>query len=184
VTTEITEILPSEAELLVREVRTLDAEPDDLPTWYLGEMCQLDALADRIKRQADVLLAQVERRRAAIQWKYGPAFHAAVDERLEGSKKRSVDFATGRAGYRKSVLSLDVVDKEAAVAWATEHCPLAVKFDVSRTELKKHLKATGERPDGVEVNPAGEDRFYPATAPKRLPDGFTLALEGSEEVEP
>ena len=151
---------------------------ETLPEWYLGQCAQLDALEAVIKEQYQARLADVQRRRRALAWRWGVQFREAVERDLQQQqgKKRSVNYSTGRAGFRKSRLSLEIADEQMAVEWAVVHKPQAVKRTVSRTVLKEHLEQTGERPIGVIVHPAGDDRFYPAVNIGGFPDDVAEEL--------
>jgi phage host-nuclease inhibitor protein Gam len=89
-------------------------------------------------------------------------------ELLAGGKKKSRDLLGGTVGWRKVGQNLVVTDEEACLEWArAQGNPdlLRVKVEVSKPALKAHLDATGEVPDGCEIEPEGEVAFVkPAPA--------------------
>jgi phage host-nuclease inhibitor protein Gam len=84
-----------------------------------------------------------------------------VEVELKGNKRRHLTFPSGEAGFRKAPGRLEFTDEAAALAWAKEHCPDAVKVteNVQKTPLKKHIETKGEIPDGVQLV-EGEEHFY------------------------
>jgi hypothetical protein len=146
------------------------APPMDLPTWYLGEQAKIDALIERATEQRDVIVKYLESRRAALQWRWGVEFQQDVDLALrqQGGTKKSVDYLTGRAGYRKAPGRVQITDKDALRTWCEEHCTDALDLTIARTTpLKEHIEQTGEVPPGAEwIGP--RDTFYPRVEQKQI----------------
>jgi phage host-nuclease inhibitor protein Gam len=86
-----------------------------------------------------------------------------IERELAGKKTRSIALPGGKAGFRKAPDALEIKDEAAALSWARDHVPDAVKVKVTESVLKepleKHIEATGEIPDGVELI-AGKETFY------------------------
>ena len=143
-----------------------------LPNWYLGIHAECDAVEKRIKDQAKVLQAEVDARRKALTHWWGQQFKGQVDSDLadQHGKKKSVNYATGKAGYRKTKEKLVILDGAKFISWAKMQCPDCLEFRVARkTPAVDHLHETGELPPGCSLDPA-EDRFFPAVATDALPE--------------
>jgi hypothetical protein len=142
--------------------------------WYLKKLAEADMAEELIKERGKVLLNQVENGRKALAYCFGAEFRAAVEADLEsqGGTKKSVDYHTGRAGFRmgRDKLDLVITDEAEAMAFCQENDLVDIKASV--TKMKKHYKDTGEIPDGVEVieTPA-ENKFFPAVERLELTDG-------------
>jgi phage host-nuclease inhibitor protein Gam len=84
-----------------------------------------------------------------------------IEGELKESTKRSLVLPSARVGFRKAPAHMEVDDEAAAIAWAKEHVPDAVK--VKESILKKPLIAkleeTGELADGARWV-EGTDTFY------------------------
>jgi hypothetical protein len=140
------------------------ATQDELATWYMGKEHELDEAVATIKLQADAMIRAFERRRDGLRYRWGAEFKAVVDHKLhmQGGKKKSVEFLTGRAGYRSSPERLDIVNPAALIPWCMEHCPSAVEPHIARkTPIKDYIKTTGEVPPGVIFNDKQEQLFPP-----------------------
>lgn len=133
--------------------RLLD-EPDMswLGDWLTRRLAEQDAAegAEAAAHKARLLTLRAQRARLE---RWLPELERVAREQLAEQKGRgkSVVYAYGRAGWRRSK-RVEVTDAEAAMAWAEEHAPDAVK--VSRSLLKSLLP---EDAPGVEV--VEEDRF-------------------------
>ena len=149
-----------------------------LPEWYLKKLVEHEAARQAIKEHSAKLLAQVDARDNALKWKWGQKVEVQVnkDLQVQGGKKRSVQYATGRAGYRKVAGGEKVLvdDEDVAMKHAAKSCPAAIKVErrILPSELKKLLKDTGEVLPGTHIETtASEDRFYAGKQtfhPKRL----------------
>lgn len=161
---------PDEAELLAA---TLEPEPDQsLPVWYLGELTKIDAMAERIREQSARMLAQLETHRRALAFRYGAEFRAQVEADLaaQRGRKKSVDYPTGRAGFRQKPGKLTITDAKALSEWCAEHCMEAMELKIARTTpIREHYERTGELPPGCVYTHPG-DEFYPPLNLPRLPD--------------
>lgn len=73
-------------------------------------------------------------------------------------RKKSRALPNGTFGFRARPATLEVVDPEAAVAFAEER-GLPIKKSIGVTPLKEHMKATGEIPEGCEYV-EGTETFY------------------------
>ena len=198
--TDETALATSEVDIAMDELGVLlaDAElarqnSDDeggmhwLPPWYLGRLAEFDALREVVKVQCNKMLAQVAARQKALEWKWGQQFQAQVNQDLQaqGGKKKSVDYPTGRAGFRSTggKPTLVIRDEDEALAAAEVVCPDAVKRTLRKAELKEFLAAGNTLP-GAELQPTEKrDTFYPTVEQPALPAAEQPRLTGATEGE-
>lgn len=173
--TELSDLLFADAELF-RTQQQCDADDTSwLPSWFLGQLAALDAQDDALEQQFYRLRKQNHAKRRALWCRWGELFQARVHQDLRGSKKKSVDYAYGRAGVRtvpaRTVLVVD--DEEAATAHALLYCPDAVKTTVKSTKLYEHIQATGEEIPGTHLEQTeAREQFYPKPVEKGEDDGI------------
>ena len=163
----LTEVAVLEAEAVVR-FKSKDIANEHLPSFYLRRLAEIEAARKLLWAQYQTMRAQVEAAERALVWRYGVQMKAAVDAQLGGGKRKSVDYSTGRAGYRKSQPKLVVNDETALEQWliSNGHAD-AVKFETKidkRVALKAAIEAiesNGELPNGCDVIPS-QDEFFPS----------------------
>ena len=138
-----------------------------LPTWFLGQLNQLDAAEEVIKAQTKRLLAEIDTRRKALRWKYGQPMQAQVEADLAKQKgrKRSVNYPTGTAGFRASggKERLAVENEVVAIGHAESVCPAAVVVHkhLLVTKALEYAKETGEIIAGTKIETTPKvDKFY------------------------
>lgn len=158
----------------------LEDKPLDewLPSWYLGQQASIDALREQIKQQVEVMMRHLMTQEKALKWKWGAQFQVIVDQKLadQKGKKKSVDFLTGKAGYRTKPAKITIIDRAAVKAWCEEHCLDALELIVQRTTpIKEHIESTGEVPPGIEHTPK-HDAFFPALLHPSLEEELRAAL--------
>ena len=115
------------------------------------EIDQAEAEVVRLYAITEAQKAPYVRRREWLTERYGPALNAAADIELEARGNETtgdVKLAGGTIKVRNGSQSLTILDNGAAVWWAEEHMPEAVKKTVEKNPLKKHALETGEVPDG------------------------------------
>ena len=105
-------------------------------------------------------------------WKFGALVEGIVRRMVvdQGGKRKSVNFLTGRAGFRTKKPTLNVVDEEAFKAWYFEQPDdirkeLADCFDMKlarKTPVVEYHNSTGDIPAGCEMVEA-HDAFYPTS---------------------
>lgn len=138
-----------------------------LPTWFLRKHAELDAAKELVFEQYRKMLAQIDARKKALDYQWGAEFKAQVDADLaeQGGKKKSIDYLTGRAGYRTSGGRKTIVieDETAAINAAYMACPDAIKRSLLKSVVQAYVEATGEELPGtrLETTPKVES-FYPA----------------------
>jgi hypothetical protein len=135
-----------------------------LPDWFMGQLAAMDAQDGALEQQFDRLRKQNAAKRRALWWRWGELFQARVHQDLRGSKKKSVDYAYGRAGIRsvpaRTVLVVD--DPDAATAHAMLYCPDALKTTLRTAKLYEHIQATGEEIPGTHLEQTeAREQFFP-----------------------
>ena len=160
--------------------RQLEERPFDewLPEWFLGQQAQIDAMRETIKKQSELMHFHLAAQEKALKWKWGTRFQEIVDRKLsdQKGKKKSVDFLTGKAGYRVKAAKITIIDRAEIKAWCEEHCLDALELVVQRTTpLKEYIESTGEVPPGVEYTPK-RDAFFPALLHPSLEEELRAAL--------
>ena len=167
-----------EADLeLARRVTNSD---DWLPEWFMGRTARLKDAREAIKKRYREMMDHLDAEERALHYKWGKQFKQEIDDKLalQGGKKKSVNFLTGRAGYRASKGTIIIEDNQAAKVWAVnnldpdelkacissmnktplaEKVELAEKVDPDTGEIYHEAKNV---PDGCRYIPAG-DKFYP-----------------------
>lgn len=154
---------------LEEEFSRIDKEQEySFQNRYLAEFNSIEACKSALKHQYGVMLKELAARKTVLQYHWHDAFKQAVKEDLakpENSKKKSVNYLQGRAGYRKSKLHLLVNDEAAAIDWALENdCEGAVDTTLRyKILLLEKYQADGKVPDGCDVIQPKES-FFPMAA--------------------
>jgi len=135
----------------------------------LGRIMIANQNIDRIKtfveyvnNRASLLIDKEEERIEKAQDALEPFVKARIDENLKLDKnaKKSLKFTLGTAGFRRGQDRLEIKDMEGAVQFAESHnLPVKVVKSVGKTDLKNHVKSTGQIDDSFELI-EGEEHFY------------------------
>lgn len=131
-----------EVDLAEPEEARAQPDLDWLGDWYTQQLTRIDAEEAAIKTQHEARLAEVQARRKALKWRWGEELKEHVRGLLAGAKKKSVNFAYGKVGFRKASHVI-VEDEESALRWARRHCPAAVKL--------RHSLLKSQLPDNQDV---------------------------------
>lgn len=128
--------------------------------WVIKKITAVDDEIDRLEEQHRRRVKQLENEKTFFEERFSRELEAFVKANLDGRKK-SIDFPHGRAGFRKSRETIEIVDKDRNLEWAKKNCPNAVRKReyTTKTEQVKHLKETGELPVGCELKPS-QNRFF------------------------
>ena len=155
-----------------------------LPQWYLGELAALKAAKDVLTVQYNKMLAQIAAREKALDWKWGRDFQAQVQRDLDvqPGKKRSVDYLTGRAGFRKSGggAKLLVSNEVRALNAAHDAYPELLSEKLDRKAVKQHLEQGGELPGATLVQTDAKNNFFPSVTQPLLEQGDTDDANGQD----
>ena len=185
-----------EADLRLYEKST---DGDDwLAEWVLSKIARFKDARELIKKRRKEMIDHIDAEERALFYKWGKPFKDQIDERinLQGGKKKSVNFLTGRAGYRKAKGSISIENNQAAIDWAVdnlssadlkiaiaglnktplvESVTLAEKVDEETGEIYNEV---GGVPDGCIYYPVCE-KFYPSPPTKK----FLSASESKSLIE-
>ena len=150
-----------ELEAQVPERFTADNEQSI--NWIVRRIVEARAYADRVEAFAAAENRRARREEAFFVGRFGLQIERWLLSELErrGGKAKSINLPAGRVGLRSVGPKLEVLDPDAVLAWAREHCPEAIKQTESlrKTPLNEHFEATGELPEGVQIQPQRDD-FY------------------------
>lgn len=127
--------------------------------WVVGKLLDCDDRRARIKAQYDAALKEVDREKAFFEGRFGSQLRDWAASALEGQeKKKSVRLETGTVGFRSISAGLEIEDKDKALEWAADYCPLAVKVETSllKTPINELFDQTGEVPPGCVHREASE----------------------------
>lgn len=112
----------------------------------------------RIENKRDALTARTDRGVAYFSARLRLYLETNRAELIRGDRK-SAQFLYGSLGYRKPKLKLEVKDEAAFLAWCKSIGAVKVEETPKLDEAKKHIKTTGEVPEGAVVV-EGQDEFY------------------------
>jgi phage host-nuclease inhibitor protein Gam len=112
----------------------------------------------RIKASCAAMVATAKGRLQRVQDRYAETLKRWAAGQVEGKQTKTVRLPTGSLSFRTIAAAWEVKDEAAALAWAKEHQPSAVKVTetVLKTEIYEHIAKTGEVPDGVVETEARE----------------------------
>ena len=137
-------------------------DSEERASWAVDKILGYEETRQRIKAQADRMLADLDLREASFRERFEPELARWAEERMP-KHRRFVDTLAGRVGFRLVKGGPRIVDKAAALTWAKEYLPAAVTVDVRESVtadlVKQHTEKTGELPPGVDYVP-DEDRLY------------------------
>ena len=119
-----------------------------LPDHYMQRLLKLEAQREILQAQHKVRLEELARQERALRYRYQERLELVVRKETTGTRKRSVNYAYGLAGLRRSK-RVYVLDHDAALVWAKTNAPEAVKVVMTQRLLKSLLPKTGDIP-GVE----------------------------------
>lgn len=113
--------------------------------WVLERMAEADALAAAEQMRLAAVTANIEhrikaaqKRRNWLQLRFGPELQKYAENALVGAKSRTLVLDHGRISFARSPGSIKIANMPAAVSWAQEYAPLAIKtvHSVLVSELK------------------------------------------------
>lgn len=115
---------------------------------------------ERVKVACKRAVSQAQAIVKQAEYRWLPELEAwAAENKPKAGKTHR--FPVGSCGFRSQPERLVVADEGAALAWAREHLPGAVKTTESLlvSVVQAHFKATGEMPPGTELTEARESFF-------------------------
>ncbi len=166
---QLNRMMPEEDEVMAAMVQVYEDLRQTRQQSVLDFILRINAESQKYCRdlQADTerKIRQEQNRMMYVNKHFEPQFMQEaqkVFEERRNQKNKSVEIlGCGVIGYRKSPEKMEIKNGEAAIAWAQQNCPDAIKTSVRVvvSPLKEHFKKTGELPDGCEYVEAHE-KFY------------------------
>ena len=182
-TDKMMEALAEELAAIDADANLARAEESDtwVVDWFMEQLLMLDAAKAAIAANVHRLNDQIERRRKALEYRWGEKFESEVRKQLTG-KSKSIQTLFGRAGYRTVGGKPQIVieDEEVAIDAASVSCPDAVKilYRLGKTEVLKYTQETGEELPGTRLEtPEAQEKFY------ATPEAKALDVEPVPELE-
>ena len=152
---EIAAFLEAEDEPTSRPAWSVQTEADAI--WAADRLLTARQRRDRIVEQCRAMITRAERDAERAESYFLPLLEnwARLNPPTRG---RTVHLPTGQLAFRRVPGGPRVVDDAAALAWAREALPVAVRVveRVDAATIKAHVLATGELPPGVEIKPDDE----------------------------
>jgi phage host-nuclease inhibitor protein Gam len=128
--------------------------------WALRKIGAWDAEAARVKAHSESILNRIAGEKASFLARFQVELEEFARQKVSDGKRRSYETVYGTLAFRKVPSTLAIADQDAALAWAREHAPTAVRETLSVKEYSEHaklaLQETGEVLPGVEVKPERE----------------------------
>jgi len=121
--------------------------------WYLQRMAEVRARHEREVHTAQERISiidgwlseQRERATRATQYLEGQIRNCMAE--IDLGRRKSIELPYGRVGFRKRRATVDIQDRPAAIRWAQENLPGAVRervtLDLVKTPLIEHIQAGG-----------------------------------------
>jgi hypothetical protein len=163
---EVVGVFPAPGEVEVPAGATrFEVADQEGAEWVLKRLAEaesglaaVEARRAALNANLDAMAAEHRARIKFLEWRFGPELGAWA-ARAAAPGKKSVTTAWGRVGFRRAGGRIVPRDPEAALAWAREHAPEAVK--VAESLLVSKLKGREESLPGelFEVTEV-EDAFY------------------------
>tara|TARA_R110002110_G_scaffold225632_6_gene439714 strand:+ start:1530 stop:2084 length:555 start_codon:yes stop_codon:yes gene_type:complete len=128
-----------------------DEEEDDaewLPDYFMTRVLTIHAKKAAIKAQTARLLKDLDSQEKALNWRYMERLEDVAWLKSVENKKKYADFTYGRVAFRKSSKTI-VTDEAAAMRWAADNCPKAIKIE-TKTKLLRSELPKDESVPGIE----------------------------------
>jgi hypothetical protein len=135
-------------------------DSDGAANWYLRKLANIEAEQRRVRAQAEAIVKQLEADAERLRYLYEGELEEFVRQKLStsGSRRKSVHFLQGTAGFRTVPKCIRIADTLAALDYAIRCLPEAVKMQavLDTAGYRQVVEETGEMLPGVEVVPASE----------------------------
>lgn len=150
------------------------ADLEALADRFANVMLRMDNEEERVKEQHKIRLNQIAARRKAFAERHESRVRVAVASLIEkkGGKKKSIDLASGRLGFKATQVTAEYADAsvikrfaeefDAAADVYTEETKIVPKVDKKAlvAAVNAFAKANkGTLPDGIILS-GGDDKFY------------------------
>lgn len=120
---------------------------DDTADWVCSllseadaDMLALQAQADAIAKRMNQRIQRVQRRRDWVLMRFGQELERYVAERLAKGKTRTLTLPHASLSLRRTGGSITVIDIDAALAWARDMAPDAIRESTKYSIDKKVLR--------------------------------------------
>jgi len=133
--------------------------------WYLRKLANLQAERQRVKRQAEAMIAALDTETESLKHRFaGELEHWAREElQRKGNRRKTLHTLQATLRFRKVEGYLSIAEEVPAIEYADNEelsqC-LAIKWELNRPayldEARRRLEATGELLPGVRVVPDRE----------------------------
>ncbi|HUT76638.1 MAG TPA: host-nuclease inhibitor Gam family protein [Polyangia bacterium] len=147
--------------------------------WLLRKMLQIDAAEEAVKANSKAEIESLRAQRATLKNRFNADVEQFLTERVyaksnlkkDGTpRKKTFQFLYGKAGLRAQAPGWVLEDKEAALAWARNHVPAAVKtetaYSLDLDEYKATATASGEVLPGIVWKEGGDSPSLQPGRPK------------------
>ncbi len=139
-------------------------DSDRAAEWLLRKLANIEAEKARVTAQAAAIVKQLESDAEGLRFLYGSQLEAYCRAKIaqSGGRRKSVHFLQGSCAFRTVPAGLRVADMGAALQFAQERLPEAVKvvqtldMGAYREAAAKRLQETGEVLPGCEPTPERE----------------------------
>lgn len=140
--------------------------------WALKRLAALEKEAADNERIAELRIAEIRARTAKLNatalrgadFFRGQLAAYAMSHRTEllgGGKKKTRKLPSGEIAFRSKGGGLSIIDRDALLSWArqqpVESGLLRIKEEPALDEIKRHFKASGEVPDGMQLEEEREE---------------------------
>lgn len=153
------------AEAAAIELPAVTPESDDHRDTlkYLRLRARLMAEQTVLEEQHHARMKALQSRTNGLDYVFAPVAERFCREKIRHGKTKSVKLEWGTLGFRTKPAKLVVADEAKVLAAAKANPTMAaivrMKESVAMEPLKAYVEASGEMPDGVELEPAREN-FY------------------------
>lgn len=135
----------------LRERAVFVVDNEGAAAWVVDKLLSYDERAARLKEQFLGMMKAIEGDKARFERRFMAELEAWYDEQPKRGK--TLALLTGTLAKRTVPAAPEVQDEEAAVEWAQEHLPGAVKVvttaKLDGKLLRDYVKSTGEVVPGV-----------------------------------
>lgn len=124
----------------------------DKAAWAVDKVLGARARLERVRAACDAAIREAEREVADTEGFFLPQLRVWAEQNPP-AKGKTIRLTTGALAFRAVPGGPRVVDSVAALEWARQHLPAAVKVSesLSATAVKSYVTQTGDLPPGVEV---------------------------------
>lgn len=148
-------------------------DSEERANWYLSKLANIETERARVKAQAAVILAALDRREQSLKGRFDAQLADWARERLAGAKTKTLRLLQGTIAFRTVAGSLRLIDKEAAFVHARTELPecIITREELDAAAYRKRAQETGEVLPGIETVPGRESMSLKFAAGTTANDG-------------